>query len=397
VSEQAPGRGRLIIVDDEPVILELLASLFEGSRDVAAFTSGAEARAFMDAEGLDVLLTDKNLPDVGGLELLAHAKRVQPDCEVLLITGYASVETAVEALQLGAFDYIVKPPKSIFDVQRKVDQAFERQAMVRENVRLVEHLRRRTRELEEALEENRRVQGELIQSEKLAGIGTLAAGIAHEISSPLFGVLGLAEAILDEDDLGTVRRHAREIVEYAGAIKEIVVGLSGYSRTAESEYRTTVDLAATLGDATRLVARSLGLPDTMIAVDVPQGLYVQARTGEIQQIFVNLVKNAVDAVQERHGDGHGHVRVAGERGHGEVILRVSDDGPGIPEEARRNLFDPFYTTKAPGKGTGLGLNIVYRLVTRYRGTIAVDGQVGEGATFTVRFPVDEARADDGAA
>ena len=137
----------------------------------------------------------------------------------------------------------------------------------------------------------------------------------------------------------------------------------------------------------RLVSRSLGLPDEMVVTDAAPDLLFQARTSEAQQVLVNLVKNAVEAVQEFRPDASGKVLVeAREDGEGAILLKVTDNGPGIPKDAQKDIFDPFFTTKAPGKGTGLGLNIVYRIVTKYRGTIAVESEEGAGASFLVRFP-----------
>jgi signal transduction histidine kinase len=404
-------RGRLILVDDEPVILNLLASVFEEDPyNVVACADGAAALAAMEAGGVDVLLTDKNLPDISGLELIRHARRIQPDAQCIVLTGYASLDTVLAAMQLEAFDYIVKPPKDIFDIRRKVKQAFEKIALGRENQRLLVSLKERNEELETTLEELREVQAELIQSEKLAGLGTLAAGIAHEISSPLFGVMGLAEAILEEPDRGLVEGYAREIVDYSRQIKEIVLQLSGYSRSAASEYHTTVELPRVIEDATRLVVRSLGFDPTAVSLDFGAGahdlshdwsrgidarpgadLLVQARTSEVQQIFVNLVKNAIEASLERHGDSHlGRVAVAAGRSDKWVWASVHDNGPGIADDLQKAIFDPFFTTKPPGRGTGLGLNIVYRILTKYRGTIHVESRMGEGTTFTVRFPTEPA-------
>ena len=264
MNDDGADGGRLVIVDDEPVILELLSTVFEDEPyEVVAVPDGAGARAAFANGGVDVLLTDKNLPDIGGLELLQHAKRLQDDAEGIIITGYASLDTVLAAMQLDAFDYIVKPPKDIFDVKRKVKQAFNKIEMGRENRRLMGALTDRNSALEKALSDLREVQAELIQSEKLAGIGTLAAGIAHEISSPLFGVMGLAEAITEEDDRELVQGYAKEIVDYSRTIKEIVVQLSGYSRSAEMEYHTTIDLPAVIEDAVKLVTRSLAIhPET---------------------------------------------------------------------------------------------------------------------------------------
>jgi C4-dicarboxylate-specific signal transduction histidine kinase len=379
--------GRLIIVDDEPVILDLLASVFaESPWEVVACSTGVDAVNAMDEGGVDVLLTDKNLPDLGGIELIEHARTVQPDAECLIITGYPSIDTAVAAMHLEVFDYIIKPPKDIFDVRRKVQQAFEKQAVIRENRDLTEDLKTKNTELGRTLQKMRELQAELIQSEKLAGIGTLAAGIAHEISSPLFGIMGLAEAIREEDDLSLVRGYAAEIVEYTRSIRDVVRDLSGYSRSADREYLTTVELAQVIEDAVRLVTRSLKFGEDRVELSLEEGLYMQARTSEVQQVFVNLVKNAVEAVLEGDSLATGKVWVAAGSGPSHIWASVQDEGPGIPEDRHAMIFDPFYTTKAPGRGTGLGLNIVYRIVTKYRGNVSVESAPGEGSTFHVRFP-----------
>ncbi len=380
------SEGRLVIVDDEPALLELLKSLFVGQRQVVGFTRGAEALAHMRAHGVDVLLTDKNLPDVGGFDLLEAAKHVQPDAEVIVITGYASMDTAIQALQRGAFDYIVKPPKSIFEVRRKVDEAFARQAIVRENRRLVVDLQRTNHALQDAQLENERVQAELVQSEKLAGIGTLAAGVAHEISSPLFGVLGLAEAIADEPRIEVVHQHAAEIIEYARSIKEIVQQLAGYARSAEREVVATIDAGDALKDAARLVARAMGLPLDRVQVNVAPSLPVRGRTTELQQVFVNLLKNAIEAADERQGVGKGRVWAEGVVEDGRVRVSVHDDGAGMTPDVRRRVFDPFFTTKDPGRGTGLGLNIVWRIVTGHGGSVDIESEPGSGTTMSIRLP-----------
>jgi len=376
----------LILVDDEPVILELLRTIFsDAPYTVTACKNGNEAIDAMNRGGVDVLLTDKNLPDVGGLDLVKHAKSVQEDSEALILTGYASLDTALQAMELDVFDYIVKPPKDVFDIKRKVQQAFGKQAVIRENKRLMAHLKDKNEELERTLAQVTELQQELIQTEKLAGIGTLAAGVAHEISSPLFGVMGLAEAIQEEEDLELVRQYAGDIVEYSGVIKDIVVDLTGYSRTSEAEYLTTVDLAQVIQDAARLVTRSTEANSDQIRVEVDEDLFLNARTNEVQQVFVNLIKNAVEAMVE--AERPIEVVVRGSVTGKALTVLVTDKGPGIPEERLAVIFDPFYTTKPPGKGTGLGLNIVYRIVTKYSGSISAQSVQGEGTTFSLRFPV----------
>ena len=380
--------NRLVVVDDEPIILSLLVSIFdEEPWEVVACSDGETALASMRSDGVDVLLTDKNLPDIGGLELLREAKGLQPDCEGIIVTGYASLDTVLAAMQLDAFDYIIKPPNDIFDIQRKVRQAFSKIELGRKNAALMAQLQQQNQQLQDALTELRSVQDELIQSEKLAGIGTLAAGIAHEISSPLFGVMGLAEAIPREQDKTLVDNYASEIVSYSRTIKEIVGQLQGYSRSTEGEYQTSVELHSVVDDAVRLVTRTKSVADGVVEVEVEQAPVLLAKTGEIQQVFVNLVKNAIEAVQEHRGGLQaGDVRIRLWQDDHHVRATVADRGEGIAESRRASVFDPFFTTKPPGKGTGLGLNIVYRIVTRYRGAIAIEDAPSGGAQFTLRFP-----------
>jgi signal transduction histidine kinase len=373
----------LVIVDDEPVILQILKAVFEDEPyKLTLANSGHEALQVMDRSGVDLLLTDKNLPDINGLELLKAAKKVNPDAEVIIITGYASLETALAAMELDAFDYVLKPLNNVFDIRKKVRRALEKQRMAIHNRQLLSYLESKNEQLERSLAETKRLQAELIQSEKLAGIGTLAAGIAHEISNPLFGILGLAEAILEEDDPKLVTDYARDIVDYSQSIRSIVIELSSYSRASKGEYLTTVDLARVVNDAIRLVERSADTEGIRIETELAEGVFVNARTNEVQQIFVNLVKNAVEALAEQRGSGRdGLVTVSSGHDDGYVWAEVSDNGPGIPEANLAMVFDPFYTTKQPGKGTGLGLNIVYRIVTAHSAE-------SRGTVFRVRFPIE---------
>ncbi|MSP55218.1 MAG: response regulator [Myxococcales bacterium] len=392
-------RKHLLLVDDEPVILQVLRAVFDGEPyRITTAANGRDALAIILTGNVDLLITDKNLPDVGGIELLRAAKAKEPLTEVIILTGYGSLDTALSALEFDAFDYVLKPLNNVFDIRNRVRKADQKQQMAIENRRLIQELSRKNGELEAALDEARALQAELIQSEKLAGIGTLAAGIAHEISSPLFGILGLAEAITDEPDLGLAQGYARDVVEYCRTIRDIVVDLTSYSRSAAHEYLTTVELSKVIGDALKLVERSAPVENVEFKVDIEPSLYLNARTNEIQQIFVNLIKNAAEAVSDAHPGGGGCVHVRGGHGDGAVWARVEDNGGGIPEDRLRMIFDPFYTTKLAGKGTGLGLNIVYRIVTKYRGTIQVhsrtSGTTGgaasasSGTEFVLRFPVE---------
>jgi C4-dicarboxylate-specific signal transduction histidine kinase len=381
----------LLIVDDEKVILDILRTILspEPLRLTLA-ASFSEAARIIQSDPVHLLLTDKNLPDGSGLDLVRQLKARDPLSEAIIITGFPSLDSAISAIELDVYDYVPKPFRDVFEIRRKVRQASFKQDVSIENRRLLQELKEKNIALEAALAETQALQAELIQSEKLAGIGTLAAGIAHEISSPLFGVMGMAEAIAEEDDLPLAQGYARDIVEYCRQIRDIVVELSSYSRSSAHEYLTTVELSKVVADALKLVERSAVLGPVAFTMQVESGLHLHVRTNELQQVFVNLIKNAGEAVHETYGDREGgQVAIEAGRNENYTWIRVRDNGPGIPEEKQRLVFDPFYTTKPPGKGTGLGLNIVWRIVTRYRGTIQVQSRAGEGTTFELRFPVDK--------
>lgn len=399
----------ILVVDDERVVLELFETLFEGDPLLlTCVETGREALELVRQGGINVVIVDKNLADISGLEVLKTTKALSPLTEVIIITGAASLDSVLMAIELDAFDYILKPLHNIYDIKNKVRKAIEKQAMILENQRLLTHLREHATQLERSLEERKKMEAELIQSEKLAGIGVLAAGIAHEIASPLFGILGLAEAILDEDNVPLVHDYAREIVEYSKQIREIVQELSAYSRTAKMEGVTTVEIRRVVEDALKLAHRSRKMDGIEVGVELEDGLCMFARPNEIQQLLVNLVKNAVDAFEALPPGAPRRIKVSGKREDGGVVLRVSDSGCGIPPSAIERIFDPFFTTKGVGKGTGLGLNIVYRIVTRHEGTITVEsipldartlsgrssagpGTAGSsaepGTSFTMRFPI----------
>jgi PAS domain S-box-containing protein len=230
--------------------------------------------------------------------------------------------------------------------------------------------------------EEQRLQEQLIQSEKLAGIGILASGVTHEINNPLSGIIGMTEIALEEDDPSKNKDYLKDILTCAQRISEIVKGLKSYSRAAKKEDQSPVDLNVVLEESLKMVH----LATKTISVEVIKQFQpierVKANMGEIQQVFTNLITNAFQAM-----DGNGGKLVLSTRPlKDSVEVKVTDSGMGIPQKHLNQIFDPFFTTKKLGEGTGLGLNIVYRIVTKYEGTIDVESKERVGTTFTIRFP-----------
>jgi signal transduction histidine kinase len=229
-----------------------------------------------------------------------------------------------------------------------------------------------------------KLQQQLVQSEKLAGIGTMAMGIAHEINNPLFGIMGMAEAILDENDPNLVKEYARDIVKYSKVASGIVRGLTVYSRSTEAGDLKLVDIHDNLNEAIKIVRHSAHFDGIETVKHYMADRTIMVNSGELQQVFVNIIHNAAQAM-----DGKGRLQISTMTAGDSVVIKIKDNGPGIPPEHLGRIFDPFFTTKDPDKGTGLGLNIVYRIVQKYNGTIGVDSEVGKGATFTMTFPAGE--------
>ncbi len=230
--------------------------------------------------------------------------------------------------------------------------------------------------------EEQRLQEQLIQSEKLAGIGILASGVAHEINNPLSGIIGMAEVALEEEDVAKNKDYLTDILNCGERISEIVKGLRSYSRAAKKEELGLVDLHEVLEESLKMVC----LASKKTSVDVTKNFQsidkIEANRGEVQQVFTNLITNAFQAMNGRNG----RLTLSTRSLRDSVEVKVSDQGMGIPQKYLSQIFDPFFTTKNPGEGTGLGLNIVYRIVTKYAGTIDVESKEEAGTTFTIKFP-----------
>ena len=231
------------------------------------------------------------------------------------------------------------------------------------------------------ISEQKMLSYKLLQSEKLAGIGTLASGIAHEINNPLAGILGMAEAIKDEEEVELIQSYAADIVEYTINASNIVKELSAYSRSAKNEGNSTVDLSTVMENSIKMARHSASFSGFELVQELEPGCFVMANNGELQQIFVNLIINAIHAMEAVDGQLEVKCFKVGDF----VKAVVSDTGKGIDEDALSRIFEPFFTSKPVGVGTGLGLFIVYRIVTKYGGTIDVTSQKGLGTTFTLKF------------
>ncbi len=230
--------------------------------------------------------------------------------------------------------------------------------------------------------EQQQLQDQLIQAEKLASLGTLVFGMAHEINNPVQGIMGMAEIILSEEDPAKIKEYAQDIVNFSAHVGTVVRNFAAYARPATRDGEVSVDLNERLNEGVKMVQRCPQFGRVDVVTDFRPLPPLLARRAEIDQVFVNLISNAVEAM-----GGDGRLTLATCMDSNVIEARIGDTGPGIPKAVIPKIFDPFFTTKDPGKGTGLGLSIAYKIVTKYGGTIRAESHEGEGTTFTVHFPL----------
>lgn len=253
------------------------------------------------------------------------------------------------------------------------------------NQKLIEWGKTLEKKVEERTKELTKMQAHLFQSEKLASLGKLSAGIAHEINNPLGGVLIYSHLLLEDTDKSSPHyENLKKIVKETSRCKDIVKGLLEFARPK--------DLEMSLIDINKLVDKSLSIMEGQALF---QNIRVEKRyssdlskivadSGQLQQVFMNIILNAAESMD---GNGSLILFTSLDKDSKNISIKFTDTGQGIKEEDKKRLFEPFFSTKEVGKGTGLGLAISYSIIQKHQGTIEVASQVGKGSTFTVKLPV----------
>lgn len=230
-------------------------------------------------------------------------------------------------------------------------------------------------------------QDQLVQSKKLSSIGTLTAGVAHQLNNPLNNIstsCQIAMSDLEENDTAMLGKMLQNIDQETLRARDVVKGLLEFSRSEKFKLRPTF-LDKIVKRVVQL-ARSEVPADITVKITIPEDLEVHMDPQRMQEVFLNLVINAAQAIEQQ-----GSITITAEVDPKEeiVVIIVHDTGPGIPEEMQGQLFDPFYTTKEEGKGTGLGLSVVYGIIQKHQGEITVSSELGQGTSFIIRLPLHQ--------
>jgi signal transduction histidine kinase len=390
----------ILVIDDEPsVALTMQAILEQEGYRVRVAHTAAEARALFTAEPFDAALVDVRIDDADGIQLVGELRERRPDCSAIMLTGYASLESAVRAIRQGAYDYLTKPC-DLEELKLTIARAVERGAMAAElRARLAEleaanatiraladQLQRRvdeataelSRKVEELSEAKRRLEEAHHQREEFIAM------VAHELGQPLTNISGFAQLLGRPHLAPQVQEQARTtIVAETQRLARLVRDLADAARLATGRFQVTpadCDLAAIVRQQAEL-ARLRSARHT-ITVDVP-GRRVAARcdADRIAQVLSNLLTNAIT-----YSDG-GEVRVRLWTADGQAYVSVSDQGAGIPPDRLEAIFEP-HVRLAPGaKGAGLGLYVARGIVEAHGGLIWAESGAGKGTTVTLSLPL----------
>ncbi|MFH1075585.1 MAG: response regulator [Pseudomonadota bacterium] len=480
-----PEKAQMLIIDDEPRILESLKILLEGKgHDVSIASNGLEGIKLLAGSHFALAIVDLVMPGEDGLVVMDYIKSNSPDTLVIVMTGHASLQSAIDSLRKGAYDYIVKP----FDsntletvVQRAIDQAslrhrlklsearhfnlfkecpeaividrdrkvfFANEAYFRlvgrkekeiigsDTLRFVEKkdrykiqickeqsiaadlsFKRKDGTIRIAevcvkgfsedgadatvifahdITDRKRMEEELVKSEKLRAIGEMASGVTHDFNNVLTAIMGNTQLLLTQVRDKTLCRYLHNIELAAQDAAQTIKRLQNFNRIKSENDFELVDVAQLAGDVINITEPRWNEQHqdndkkaiTMVTELLPVPL-VACHPSEIREVITNLVFNAMEALSGRGGSlaiKTRHIPDIADPDSGHVEIIVHDTGHGMPRDISKKIFNPFFSTKGAHR-CGVGLSVSYGIVNQHGGKILVESRKGEGTTFTVQLPV----------
>ena len=399
-------RGTLLIVDDEEGPRQSLRVIFKDDYDLLMAEDGPTAIELAQKHDIDVAVLDIRMAGMSGIEVLERLKYVKPEIEAIMMTAFETTDTIRQALRLRACDYINKP-FDIATMRSAVGQAMQRRKLESEIHSSAENVQDLLVELQ-----NQRIEEQIAKTR-----GDIYASIIHDINGPLMVISGFVQVLnqrlgqssrLELEDLEFIKDRLRIIARQTGNCIEISRRYLGFLRRQSMESAPGVSVNQLLHDLEQLARVHPSLQENEFGVTSLAGdVAIKINGTDLIQILLNLTVNAFQCAPQPH-----RVEISGEVLHAPLDLRkfkdgphdrllniesldntaplvkfsVSDTGPGIPPEMLPKIFQPYFTTKDPRQGTGLGLNIVQRLIKEGKGALHVHTQVNEGTTFTIYLP-----------
>lgn len=359
---QQGHQGRILVVDDENGPRQALRMLLKEEYEVFLASDVASALATLDRESIDLVITDIRMPRQSGVDLLRAIKEQRPEIQVIILTGYAHLDTAMKAVEFGAFVYLEKP--------------FDNNAMLA----YVHAGLDKTRQ-----ERERRVMERLaIEANRFETFGRLVSGVMHDMGSPLSVIGAMIEMLLANPGRDDSTERLKVMLAQVRHCSELVRSAMNVLRQ-EKQGKTMFSLNSVVESC--LNVGQPAMRSCRVTVNKELAPEMGSCLGDlvlVRQAVLNLVANACQAMKGQEGPREITLRTWMEDEH--ACLAVEDTGPGIPPEYRECVFEAFFTTKGE-EGTGLGLAVVRNAMKQHHGTVSLLDQPGRGATFVLRFPV----------
>lgn len=425
---------KILVIDDSPLYLSMVEkylSDIQGVTEVILCSSPGDVMKIIEERDIDIIIMDVVMPVITGFDLLQklRADSRYDDMPIIMFTSLSDQESYRKCYELGASDFINKPI-NIIEFQSRLKVAIQSKTSSNNYKRLIEVTQQQNLELLEINAKLKDTRFHLVQSEKMAAIGQLAAGIAHEINNPMGFVSSNFEIL---------QKYFSRLQEYLGAIHDAGSNLQSvqsspcdsYLKEIRDKYQSLKismvlnELGGVLSDSAsgikrvtdivqslRFFARSVkdddkdtySLNDIInqviliskneikyvanTAIIVPDDFILYCNKVQIGQVFINILVNAAQAIKSQQRSEMGKITIIAEKNDQFIAVHFIDDGPGIPEENLLKIFDPFFTTKEIGQGTGLGLSISYDIiVNKHGGSIDINSEVGKGTEFVVKLPI----------
>jgi two-component system NtrC family sensor kinase len=425
----------ILVVDDNSTNLSVLShALKQVGLKVRMAMDGTTALNIAQQHSPELILLDVQMPGIDGFETCSRLKAnpLTQSIPIIFTTALADAESKIKGLSLGAVDYIPKPFEEQ-EVIARVNIHLQLRQLTKDLEKKTQQLKEKNLHLEQAIEEVKRTQTQLILAERMSALGHMVAGIAHELNNPvsfiygnlthaseyiqdLFKVINIyqqeypqlssnSQKILAGIDLDFIAPDLAKLLDsmYMGAkrIRDIVLSLRTFSRLDEAEIKA-IDIHESINSTLLLLQHRLQKPakDNTINVikEYAELPLVTCYGSHLNQVFLNILSNAIDALAESEYNKsfEPFIRIRTELASSEFVkIIISDNGAGIAPDVQQNIFNPFFTTKPVGRGAGLGLAISYQIIVqKHRGQLICLSEPLKGAEFMIQIPIEIHRDDN---
>lgn len=372
----------VLVADDESDMLHYVVSLLSPDYRVVQTRNGDKVHGLIAEHHPEIVLLDWMMPGRDGLSICKdlRADTKLADLKIMLLTARVDEESKIQALSAGADDFLTKPFSSM-EVKTRV-------ANLLRSVRLQKELRVRNTELNETIEKLQRTETMLIQSEKMNALGSLSAGLLHEINNPLnYTLTAISFARQFEAGIGPeMREILSDIEEGMHRIRDVITHLKDFAYPEKPGTESYFSLREAFDSARKILAKEI--EGVTVETDIPESLLIHGQKTQITHVFMNLLSNAGKAVADLPPDEKKVISARSIIAEGTVSIEVSDTGRGIPETVLHRIFEPFFTTREVGSGMGMGLSICHTILEAHKGTISARNRPdGGGAIFTFTLPL----------